>query len=298
MPWGPAIAAAGSVASGIIGSRASGDAAKVQADAAREATGVQKQMYDQTTANLAPWLNTGKTALGDLTNLLGIGDAGGPTSPILKMLGIGPGGLPTGGGTVDPSQFHFDPGQQYRLQSGRDAVMTGTHGNIGGNTLAALMDRGQQTANQGWQQYLGNLSGAWQQQIGNVAQVAGSGQNAAVQQGTANQNFGNAASGNIWGGANANANGIMGNANAIGGGINGALQALLTAYNATPEGKRPEIFSGTGPFSADSFNRLFGGQVGPGYGALDPNRQSVAPNTWSQQPDSYYLPGGAGYSAT
>lgn len=44
-------------------------------------------------------------------------------------------------------------------------------------------------------------------------------------------------------------------------------------------------------------NALMGGYTGPGttYASLDPRGTSIAPNTWSSQPDSYYLPGGAGY---
>ncbi len=49
----------------------------------------------------------------------------------------------------------------------------------------------------------------------------------------------------------------------------------------------------------DRYASLAGGNGGyvPGqsYASLDPSGQSVAPNTWSSQPDSYFLPGGAGY---
>ena len=44
-------------------------------------------------------------------------------------------------------------------------------------------------------------------------------------------------------------------------------------------------------------NSIYQNRLSPGqsYSSLDPTGQSIAPNTWSSQPDVYYLPGGAGY---
>jgi hypothetical protein len=48
-------------------------------------------------------------------------------------------------------------------------------------------------------------------------------------------------------------------------------------------------------FNNPAFQSWAGGTGGTTYASLDPKGQSIAPNTWSSQPDSYYLPGGAGY---
>jgi hypothetical protein len=49
-------------------------------------------------------------------------------------------------------------------------------------------------------------------------------------------------------------------------------------------------------YGAGGTNRLFGGYGSdPSWASLNRTNPTVAPNTWSQQPDAYYLPGGAGY---
>ena len=183
MPWisgaiGGGLALAGSLGSGLLGASASGKAAKEQAAAAQQATQAELQMYGQTVGREQPFVTAGTNALSSLQNLLGLGPGGGgATSPILQMLGIGPGGA-TGGG-INPATFQASPGYQFQLQQGENAVTNSARGNLGGNQLRALMGVGQQTANQGWQQYLGNVGNAWQNQIGNISNLVTGGQNAA-----------------------------------------------------------------------------------------------------------------------
>lgn len=73
----------GSVASGVIGSKAAGKAARVQAEAgtqaaqlqaqsAREALAFQKQVFATQREDFAPWLQTGRGALANLSHLMGI----------------------------------------------------------------------------------------------------------------------------------------------------------------------------------------------------------------------------------
>jgi hypothetical protein len=46
----------------------------------------------------------------------------------------------------------------------------------------------------------------------------------------------------------------------------------------------------------DRTNKLMGGYTpGASWASLNTTNPTVAPNTWSSQPDAYYLPGGAGY---
>lgn len=268
MPWGAAISAVASIGTGLIGADATKSAAKTQADAANNATEMQRGIYNQTTQNLSPFLQGGTAAFGDLQKMLGIGSAGGPTSPVLQMLGIGgPGG--TGGtGSINPATFQGSPGYQYQQQQGQEAVTNSAaaNGGLGGNALRALLGVGQQLGNQGWQQYLGNVGNAWQQQIGNVSGVANMGQNAAVKQGGFGEAFGAQAGTNTIGAGNAMAAGQVGGANAMTGGFTNALQAILTQMQGGGGGGGGgmDLFSGGGPFSANSLNSTFGTQFGSG----------------------------------
>ena len=116
MPIGTALALGlgamsigGSIASGVIGSKAAKKAAGVQAAAgtqaaqlqaqsAREALDFQKQMFATQQQNFAPWLGTGRTALANLSHLLGL-------PPQQEAGGVRPdagGGQPRGGLTSLP----------------------------------------------------------------------------------------------------------------------------------------------------------------------------------------------------
>lgn len=100
-----ALSIGGSVASGIIGSRAAGRAANVQATAAnraaelqarsaREALDFQREQYDTDQANFAPWLNVGTAGVANLAHLMGITpQSGGGTRPTTAQPRAG-GGLP------------------------------------------------------------------------------------------------------------------------------------------------------------------------------------------------------------
>lgn len=248
MPWavaGAAVAAGGSIISGMMGADASKAAAKTQAEAADRATQAQLGMYNQTVDREQPFVQAGTNGLADLTKLLGIGSPGGPTSPVLQMLGIGgPGGV-GGTGQIDPRTFQGSPGYQFQLQQGTNAVTNSAaaNGGLGGNALRQLMGVGQQTANQGWQQYLGNVGNAWQSQIGNISSLVAGGQNAAANLGTIGTQVGGQIGSNIWGAGNATANGITGSASAFGGGLNNASQSIMTLL-ANP--KFQSLFKGDG----------------------------------------------------
>lgn len=240
MPYGFAAAAGvsalGSVASGVIGADASEKAASQQAFEQQQALNLQKQIYGQTSQNIQPYVGAGTNALQQLQNLLGLGPGGNPVTanPILQMLGIGPGGSNTG---INPSTFTGSPGYQYQLQQGNNAITNAaTQGPGGGNALMALQKNGQQLANQNWNQYLSNASGAWQNLLQGVGGVSSTGLNAASLLAGSGQNFANAAGGNLAGIGNAQSAGTIGGANALAGGITGGLQSfnsLLTNPNST-----------------------------------------------------------------
>lgn len=62
-------------------SDAAKDAAKLQADSAREALAFQKQMWGDTQRNQAPWLQAGTGAINTMTNLMGVPMMGPGTTP-------------------------------------------------------------------------------------------------------------------------------------------------------------------------------------------------------------------------
>lgn len=112
------VGAAGSIAGAAIGSNAAGNAASTQANAANQSAQLQyqasqnalnfeKQQYNQSQANMAPWLQSGASSLGELDYLLGLQPpttqgtmTGGPITPSAGGgIGIRPTGGPISGGT-------------------------------------------------------------------------------------------------------------------------------------------------------------------------------------------------------
>lgn len=249
MPWGVAAAgvaaAGGSILSGIMGSDATKSAAAQQAAAANNATNAELGMYNQTVAREQPFVSAGQNALTSLQGLLGLGSSGGPSSPILAMLGIGPGGA-TGGG-INPSTFQGSPGYQYQLQQGMNAV---TNANaptgIGGNALRQLQQTGQGLANQNWSNYLGNASSAWQQLLGQVGGIAGMGQASAGNLATAGTAVGGQIGANSIYAGNALGQGITNSASALAGGMNGAIQNIAPYLVSQQGGGGVSPISGIG----------------------------------------------------
>lgn len=66
------IGAVGSIASAAIQSRAAGRAADTQENAANNALGLQRDIYNQTRADLAPYRDAGASAVGTLSGLMGL----------------------------------------------------------------------------------------------------------------------------------------------------------------------------------------------------------------------------------
>lgn len=118
------IGGATSIAGGIMGSMAAGqqadaamNAAQLQYKASEDALAFQKEQWQKEQENLAPWLQTGKQGLTQLSQLLGIGKDQG-TAGYGSLL------------TPWTEQFQAptdvteqnDPGYQFRLKQGMDAL--------------------------------------------------------------------------------------------------------------------------------------------------------------------------------
>ena len=221
-------AAAGSIASGIIGSRAAGNAAKEQQAGFQQESQIEQNMFDQSKQTLSPYTTGGSNALAALLQALNVGGEGGATNPILKMLGLGPGG-PTGTG-IDPSTFRASPGYQFQKQEGLDAVTNSAaaSGGLGGNALKAISQYGTGLADQSWNQYINQATSGWQNLVNPLAGVAGMGANAAGNLAGLTNNVGSELGSNAVGVGNAGAAGTMGSANAL----TGMIQQLVKSINS------------------------------------------------------------------
>ena len=71
---GGAIAGVGAVGAAAIGSKSASNAAKAQQAAADTASATQREIYGSNKEMLAPWVNQGQQATGQINALLGIGD--------------------------------------------------------------------------------------------------------------------------------------------------------------------------------------------------------------------------------
>lgn len=213
--------AGGQVVSGLLGASAAKSAAKTQAAAADRAMAQEREMYDISREDLAPYRETGYTALKDIGEL----------RPLLTA-------------QFGPEQFeqYLDPSMEFRRKLGeqstaRLANMGG--GALSGNTLRALTDYGQGLASTEY----GNAFERFQNERTNIyntlANIAGMGQGAVNTGVSAAQNFGQQMTGLTTGQAAALGAGQVGAANAIGGsaqniGNMAYLQSLMRPTTTNP----------------------------------------------------------------
>jgi len=208
MSWMVAAAITGgsSIASGLIGARASKKAAAQQAEAIRYAADIQNQMYRQGREDLAPYRDIGYQSLKDIT----------AQKPYLT------------GRFEDYRDEYLDPSMAFRLGIGEQTTQRAANvggGALSGNTLRALQDYSQGLASTEYS----NAFNRFQTERGNIyntlANIAGMGQNAVntgVQAGQATaQNLGQLAVG----AGQAQAAGTMGQANAYADALGGITNA-------------------------------------------------------------------------
>jgi hypothetical protein len=225
----------------ILGSQASKSAAQTQADAANNATAANNAALERQAEMSLPYRTAGTTAVNQLSAM------------------TQPGGAATQNFSYAPFDYNqnTDPGTQFRLKQGMDAMnatAAARGGLISGNALKAGQDYGQAQGSQEYQnafsRYLTNYSNAQNtfqlnrnNLLGPLQFLSGQGQAAAAGQ---SSNIGANAANNAalsTGAANATAAGQVGSANAytnaIGQGI-GAYQmnSLInrSAYNSPSSG--------------------------------------------------------------
>lgn len=168
MPWaiaGAAIAAGGAIYSANKQSSAAKDAANASNQASQNSINEQQREFNINQQNLAPWLNTGKSALNVLAGMYGL-NSGSPSTGATQTLFDGTKATPINGGIAgsqpDYSAFFQSPDYQFALQQGqgaldRDAAARGTLYS-GGHTADAI-NFGQGLASQQFGNFYNRMAG-------------------------------------------------------------------------------------------------------------------------------------------
>jgi hypothetical protein len=205
MPW----AAAAAVGGALLTSDATRHAANQQADGTAAALDETKREFDVTQANQAPYLEAGKTALGKLAAENDV--------------------------PLDQSTVELDPGYQFGLQQGQQAIDRKTAaagGRISGAALKAAAQYGTDYATSGYSAAYSRTNQARTDRLNRLAALAGVGQTATQNVDAAGANSANARSAlMVAAGDNAGA-ATMAQAN-IWGNAGNQLAALYTRRTAT-----------------------------------------------------------------
>lgn len=186
------LAAAGSVASGIIGANAAKDASNAQVEASKRATSAIESASQKAEGYTAPWLEGGKAAFEQYMGELGLSKTG-------------------AGGTPFQSQFTATPDYQFRVNEGEKGVV-GNLNRLGmknsGAALKALTRFREDIAGREYGSYLDRLSG-----------VSSAGQQTAENTANRTVNSGANIANTLMSEGEARASGYVGSANAITGAI-------------------------------------------------------------------------------
>lgn len=190
------------IVGGAVSSRNASKAAGAQAAAAGDANALQKYMYDQNREDLAPYREAGNNAL-------------------QRLIGL----------TNDPNSITTQPGYQFGLDQGRQAIersAAARGGLYSGATMKALQRFGSD--------YAGTKVN---EQYNRLASIAGIGQQATNQTGAYGQNYATNAGNNLMGASNARAGSYMAQGNAWQNALNtgawafGRMQQPAPYYGAT-----------------------------------------------------------------
>ena len=215
--------AGATVVSSLVGARTAKSAAQTQVAAADRAAELQREMFEQTRADQAPYREAGYNALATLQ----------------RTAGNVPGAFKFGAG-----DYQADPGYAFRLSEGQKALdrqAAARGGLISGGALKAAQRYGQEMGSQEFgNAYNRALTSygtdvARENQLYNrQAALAGIGQTSTNLVGQAGQNYATSAGNLMTGGAAAQAAGQVGVANALTGGLSTYLNysqnnALLNA---------------------------------------------------------------------
>ena len=242
------IGAGGSLIGGYLSGQAAREGAQTQADAMRQSAALQKEMFDIQNQQQAPYREAGYGALSDIQGM----------KPYLTQ-------------QFGPEQFQasIDPSYNWRLQQGNLATQNLANqsgGAISGNTLAGLMNYGQNAASQEYNNAFNRFQTQRSNIYNNLASIAGLGQTSLGQTGQLAANTAQGVGNAIAGAGSAIGAGQVAMGNALGSGIQGAgnaytLSQLLGAkYPSTPN-PAYSLNAGAGlqPTAAPSLDYMGGG---------------------------------------
>jgi len=245
------------IAGGYLASRGAQKGAQIQADAAQQSVNLQRQMFDTTNTQQAPYRSAGYNALNQIGQL-GSGTYG--------MYGPNGEDIGTGTGTgyltrqFSPEDFKagIDPSYNFRLQQGNMATANMANragGLIGGNALTGINDYAQGMASTEYGNAFNRFNTQRSNIYNNLASIAGLGQtslgqttNASV---AAGSNIGNAIS-NV---GTALGSGQVAQYNALGGGLAGAGSSYMLSQLLAPKKQAPDGYGMSDP------NTHFGGTL-------------------------------------
>ncbi len=169
MAWVATAVAGGAALSYIGGQNAADTAAAAQRDASNSANALQRYMYEQNRADQQPWMDAGKTALGQLQD------------PYMSR-------------QFSAQDFVKDPGYDFRMQQGQRNLESSAaaRGNLNsGATLKALQRYGQDFASNEYSNAYNRFNSDRDQRWNKLSNLAGLGQNAQNQVSNAGQSYAN-----------------------------------------------------------------------------------------------------------
>jgi hypothetical protein len=197
-------------------SKGAGDAADAQRDAANQATGLQRDQFNQVRADAAPWRAAGENALAKLTGLLADG------SLTSKFAGMNP---------------QEEAGYKFAAQEGQRAIdnSAAARGGIGGASLKAGARFAQDNANKHYNDAFNRFQTERTNTTNPLFQLAGFGPQANQQVAGAGQNYANQAGANSIFGGRAQAGNNLAQGNIYAGAVN-QLAALYGRNQQPPQG--------------------------------------------------------------
>ncbi len=238
--WVAGAVVVGSVVSGVAANSAAGK----QEDAANNANTTQYNMYNQNVAREQPFVDAGTGASSRLSELLGIGgnkNASGYGSFAKSFTG-------------QDYLNNQDPGYQFQLQQGSQALRNADTPGVGalsGPALKDLINFNQGMASTGYQSAFDRYMSQQNAVFGRLSDIANRGQNAASQVGQQGTTTGQGIAQNTIGAGNAAAAGTIGLGNAISGGAStlGGLY-LYNQGKSSAGGPSGDLLGDTGSFGS------------------------------------------------
>lgn len=203
MPWGAAIAAVGVIGGAVISGNAAKDAAKAQSNATANALTEQQREFDTNQANQQPYLDAGKTALGQYQTAINT-----PTTAADVMAN--------------------DPGYQFGLDTGQTALdrkIAAMGGRVSGAALKATDQYATNYATTGYNSAYQRS----QDRLNRLASLAGLGQTATAASAASGQASTNAMTGLLTSQGDATAARTLAQNNIWGNATN-QLSALASKY--------------------------------------------------------------------